>query len=105
MDVRSQKPSNLPPRAGALRAGGRQPARPRQMYVEESRWQVDRDRALYASLFCIGRTAGLGLPDPRPVAGEGGRSGAYPGGRSAPMEDTSADLGRWLVPRLAGPSR
>ena len=45
-----------------------QAALPREMYVDADQWRVERDAALYAEWYCLGRVDDLGLASPRRVA-------------------------------------
>jgi Rieske 2Fe-2S family protein len=52
-----------------------QPALPRERYVDEPAWRVERDAVLHGEWYCVGRLADLGLDRPHrlavvPVAGE-----------------------------------
>jgi len=38
-----------------------QPALPKEMYVDSGHWEVERDRAIFGSWFCVGRLDELGL--------------------------------------------
>ncbi|HYO39241.1 MAG TPA: aromatic ring-hydroxylating dioxygenase subunit alpha [Nocardioidaceae bacterium] len=42
-------------------------ALPREMYVDEASWRVERDAVLYGEWFCVGRLDALGLTDPSRV--------------------------------------
>ncbi|WP_322938401.1 aromatic ring-hydroxylating oxygenase subunit alpha [Nocardioides bizhenqiangii] len=44
-----------------------QEALPREMYVDEAAWRVERDAVLYGEWFCVGRQEPLGLGDPSRV--------------------------------------
>ena len=44
-----------------------QEALPREMYVDEAAWRVERDAVLYGEWFCIGRLESLGLGVPSQV--------------------------------------
>ncbi len=44
-----------------------QEALPREMYVDEAAWRVERDAVLYGEWFCAGRRDRLGLADPSRV--------------------------------------
>lgn len=44
-----------------------QEALPREMYVDEDAWRVEREAVLYAEWFCVGRLAELGLAEPSRV--------------------------------------
>jgi Rieske 2Fe-2S family protein len=45
-----------------------QAALPKQMYVDDAHWQVERDRVLFEGWYCIGRRADLGLAEPERLA-------------------------------------
>ena len=45
-----------------------QPALPKHMYVDASHWVAERETVLYASWFCVGRVAELGLDEPNRLA-------------------------------------
>ncbi len=45
-----------------------QEALPREMYVDEAAWRVERDAVLYGEWFCVGRRDALGLAEPARVA-------------------------------------
>jgi glycine betaine catabolism A len=45
-----------------------QAALPKEMYVDDARWQVERERVLFGSWFCIGRVDDLGVGQPGRVA-------------------------------------
>ena len=45
-----------------------QAALPREMYVEESAWRLERDTVLFAEWFCVGRLEDLGLLGPDRLA-------------------------------------
>ena len=45
-----------------------QPALPREHYVDEPTWQVERERVLFNSWFCVGRVSDLGLDRPQRLA-------------------------------------
>ena len=44
-----------------------QEALPREMYVDEAAWRVEREAVLYGEWFCVGRLDGLGLAEPSRV--------------------------------------
>ena len=44
-----------------------QEALPREMYVDEAAWRVEREAVLYGEWFCVGRLDGLGLTEPSRV--------------------------------------
>jgi glycine betaine catabolism A len=44
------------------------PALPKHMYVDERFWQIERDRVLHASWFCVGRLDDLGVDRPGRLA-------------------------------------
>ena len=44
-----------------------QEALPREMYVDEAAWRVERDAVLYGEWFCVGRLDALGLAAPSRV--------------------------------------
>ncbi len=44
-----------------------QEALPREMYVDEAAWRVEREAVLYGEWFCVGRQAALGLGVPSRV--------------------------------------
>ncbi len=45
-----------------------QEALPREMYVDEATWRVERDAVLFGEWFCVGRLDALGLADAQRVA-------------------------------------
>jgi Rieske 2Fe-2S family protein len=45
-----------------------QPALPKQMYVDPAHWEIERERVLLDSWFCVGRQDMLGLDRPRRLA-------------------------------------
>ena len=44
-----------------------QEALPREMYVDEAAWRVEREAVLYGEWFCVGRLDALGLAEPSRV--------------------------------------
>ena len=44
------------------------PALPREHYVDPVAWEVERERVLFGSWFCVGRLTDLGLDEPERVA-------------------------------------
>ncbi len=47
--------------------GSLQAALPREMYVDQATWQVERESVLFAQWFCLGRIDDLGLATPNQV--------------------------------------
>ncbi|MGI8433189.1 MAG: aromatic ring-hydroxylating oxygenase subunit alpha [Nocardioidaceae bacterium] len=45
-----------------------QPALPKQMYIDQAHWAVERDRVLHATWFCVGRVDALSLDRPSTLA-------------------------------------
>ena len=41
-----------------------QEALPREMYVDDATWHLERDAVLYGEWYCVGRRDDLGLADP-----------------------------------------